>query len=205
MERSLKALTPSRAFSNPEEADAWLLNLITVAEELKPGQPVLSPLANEVLLDLYCEVCEQVGPAAFLEAYSEVMRNSRYRPDIAEIRKAAGCSFEIVSPLETEARGKLQAIIAKQRTNTWKLGARPVSEPGVPAPTFDDVTEAAILELGYGARLAGLEVISRHPALQPPTSSELEADSYKGKQAADVEREWFRAYAQAKREIGSGK
>lgn len=176
----------NRQFSTLEQRDEWLAGLMTVGEAIKPGSPVLQPIAVDALLTLYSSTLEEVGPERFEDAFVRVLETSPFRPDISEIRKAAG-----VGP-DDEAMRQLGAIFAKMRDyDDWRLLEKPRSRPGEPAPTFDARTEAAIALCGLGERRAGLAMLAEHPALA------TEPDPYAGKVRNDVERRWCECYAKA--------
>lgn len=146
---------------------------------------MLDPTANSLLLDLYCETLEEIGKERFESAWRQVLLTSPFRPDISDIRKAAGINRGIVDPTEQEALRGLRTIVQAFRKHERKLKLNP------PYPTFDERTEAAIVDFGDGDRIAGIALLSCHPSLP---WSECEP-AYRLKATQDLERRWVAAYA----------
>jgi hypothetical protein len=157
-----------------------------------------------------------IGDERFDAALLQVLESSTFRPDIAEIRRAAG----VVTPEQRESREAkeaFQAILDAMRIHGPQLKRkrgkliREKDDEGrvltipeyewIEGPTFSPVVEAAILDLGYGVRGAGLDVISRHPALNPPPRNQ-DGDgsehSFRNKLAKDIDNQWLEAFRQAR-------
>jgi hypothetical protein len=164
---------------------------------------------------LWLKTLLEIGEEAFDQALHQVLENSTFRPDIAEIRRVAGVNRGLIDPVAQEAHAELKRLIGLMRKHGPLLKAIPgrvtrdrdddgrslpvsdwVRADEVPAPILEPVTDATIAELGYGSRIAGLEVISRHPALNPATSAE--DAPYRTRNAAELERLWVSTYAQCR-------
>lgn len=198
MKSFLGTLRPSRS------SVEWVLDRISTGELSKPGQPY-DAKTKAILAALWLRTLAEIGEERFDAAYQHVLMNSTFRPDIAEIRKAAG-----LGP-DDEAMREFGAIIQAMRKHGAKLnplsgavmldaGGAPIwdgqkqrREPGTPAPAFTDAAERAITLLGYGERAAGLVVLAEHPAISG------EAGPFAVKLRTDIERRWADAYAQARR------
>lgn len=162
----------------------WILDRISMGELLKPGDP-LDPKTKAFMAVLWLKTLAEIGESRFHLAFQDVVETSRFRPDIAEIRRAAGINRGIVDPTEQDALRGLRTIVLAFRKHERKLKLNP------PYPTFDERTEAAIVDFGDGDRIAGIALLSCHPSLP---WSECEP-AYRLKATQDLERRWVAAYA----------
>jgi hypothetical protein len=218
---SPKALQPSSKFLTPAKRDEWLMTKITVGEELKPGTPVLSPEANDQLLTLYCELVEEVGAEVFDQAWLAVLKTSKFRPDIAEIRKAAGVNHGIVDPMEVAADKALEYVLRSARVHGRQL--RPVlgaivrttdaegrvlqvpeREPSTPFEGFDKATAAALTVVGFGNEPSGFQRVCDLPAMMS-MEEHKSATTYERLQfertMTSFRKEWREAYARSSAEV----
>ena len=190
------SLKPVAGFSNLDAQDAWLMTLITQADMLKPGSPVMDESGLDLLLTLYTEALEQVGKAEFQAAFLEVMRCNPFRPDISEIRKAAGINRGIPDPLRDQAMKELRKLIAIMRVHWSQQSQKLVTvwgkdeqgnrtEEKAAPPALSEKSEAALRELGMGSRESGLLLIAGHPALSKDVD-----ERYRVRNANEVERKW---------------
>jgi hypothetical protein len=168
---------------------------------------VLDAIGKAKITELWRGTLNEIGPAAFDEALKQVLLCSSFHPTIGEIRKAAGINRGVQDPTEQEALRELRKIFELMRTkHTEKL--RPIlgailrdgkneqgqvmqipdREPSTPVP-LEARTEAAIAEMGYGSRIAGLEMIAGHPAI----SKECD-ERFRVKTATEIEKRWIQAY-----------
>lgn len=137
------------------------------------------------MVQLWQGTVDEIGEDAFDRAFGQVLLTSPFRPDISDIRKAAGINRGIVDPTEQDALRGLRTIVQAFRKHERKLKLNP------PYPTFDERTEAAIVDFGDGDRIAGIALLSCHPSLP---WSECEP-AYRLKATQDLERRWVAAYA----------
>lgn len=201
-------------FSTHEQRDAWLASLIVMATAVKPGSPDLNEQAHCLLLDLYGKTLGEVGRERFEKAFVQVLESSTFRPDIAEIRRAAGVNQGIVDPVEVEALEALWQVFAALRKHGPRLmpvlgpvlndgrGADgtilrvPERGPATESPVFTAAIRRAIVAMGYGDRQAGLDALRAHPAMV--TVTDENTTMYHVKNAAWVERRWVSAYREAR-------
>jgi hypothetical protein len=193
-----------------------LLQLISIGEAAKPG-PILDPSLKAFLVTLWQPTYDQIGEAAFYAAFCQVLVELPFRPDIAEIRKAAGVNRGVKSPIEREALGELRRLIEAMRVHGPKMKPKrgnlirdrdedgrlltvpeyEMIQPPVPSP----VVVATLKDLGYGDLMAGLDVISRHPALNPPPRNQ-DGDgsehSFRNKLGKDIDAQWSEAFREAR-------
>ncbi len=175
----------------------------------------MDEFSKSLLVHLWSDTVDEVGEDAFDAALRQVLNKRPFRPDISEIRTAAGLDNALVDPAEQEAKAALRPVIAALRLHGPWL--KPIHgkllndrdsdgralhradwtwEPDTPPPTFDLVTEAALRGLGFGSRQPGLDVVSRHPALNAPADSDT--GSFRQRLAKDVEASWLAAYREAR-------
>lgn len=175
--------------------------------------------AKGALLDLYSELFDQIGVDRFEAAYKFALKTSKFRPDISELYTAAGISLQ--APVESEALAELRRLIEAIRFHGPRMSPkrgnliRDRDEDGrlltvpeyemIPPPAPSIAVRAALEDLGLGDVMAGLDVISRHPALNPPPRNQ-DGDgsehSFRNRLAQDLERQWVQAYMRAKAEVG---
>lgn len=156
-----------------------------------------------MLLGYYLELFNEIGPARFAAAYDLVFNSSKFRPDISELRAAAGVSLAIPDP----AMDALGVVIAKMRIHGPKLREKPgpivrekddeglvlvKPERGqtIPAPVFEDRIEQTLVRVGMGSREAGVAAIACHPSL-PWVESEPQ---YRERDAQAIEKRWAQAW-----------
>lgn len=160
---------------------------------------MLEPMAIDALLDLYSKLLAEIGPERFVAAYELVLNTSKFRPDISELRAAAGASLEF--PIEAEAKSELFELIKLMRHHGRKLTNRGKPEREPPGPRAD-VTMETIRDMGIGSMAAGLEAIWAHPSLdlvRPP--DELgEMESFRAVAGEKIERKWIEFYTKRKAE-----
>jgi hypothetical protein len=156
-------------------------------------------MAIEALLDLYSELLSEIGPERFVAAYKLVLGSSKFRPDISELRAAAGATLQF--PIEQEAKDEFAKLIKLLRHHGRKLtnrGNPPKDPPGILA----DVVMGTIRDMGFGDIRAGLEAIWAHPALdlvRPP--DELDSlESFRAVAGEKIERRWLELYTRRKAE-----
>lgn len=208
----LQPVVRSSTSTSPQRV-AWIAERLTAAELSKPG-PELDAFTKKLLFRLWLGTLEEIGEEAFDKALELVMHTSTFRPDIAEIRKAAGVNRGIVDPVEHEALSQLTIvfmalrkhgqklqpirgeILNDGRDNDGRIMALPRRAPWVSAPAFSEATETAISALGYGDRLAGLQALMAHPAMLCEAEGANTA-SYRVRNAQWVEKQWLAAYANA--------
>jgi len=175
---------------------------------------VLSDPALDLLLHLYSKAVDEVGKEAFEQAFLHVMETSPFRPDISEIRKAAGINRGIQDPTEKKALSELGFILGimrlhgpeikpihgkllKDRDEDGRILPRNKWEfaPDTPTPRLDAQTEAALCQMGMGSREGGLELIACHPALPWNSSKDdAEARKFKVRNAAEIEKRWIESW-----------
>lgn len=160
---------------------------------------MLEPMAIDALLDLYSKLLAEIGPERFVAAYELVLNTSKFRPDISELRAAAGASLEF--PIESEAKSELFELIKLMRHHGRKLTNRGKPEREPPGPRADVAMET-IRDMGIGSMAAGLEAIWAHPSLdlvRPP--DELgEMGSFRAVAGEKIERKWIEFYTKRKAE-----
>jgi len=165
----------------------WVLDRISMAELLKPGEP-LDANTKAFMAALWLKTLAEIGEDSFQTAFVRVIENSTFRPDIAEIRKAAG-----INP-DREALKELKFLIGAMRVHTPRL-VTIYAEKGnpqsakVPPPPLGEKTEAALRELGMGSREEGLRVIAGHPAISKDVD-----EKYRVKNAMEIEKRWVEAW-----------
>jgi hypothetical protein len=168
------------------------------------------------MTQLWQETLDEIGPEQFDAAFRQVLNESTWRPDIADIRKAAGVATREQRE-SREAKEALQAILEAMRFHGPKMNPkhgkliREKDEDGrlltvpeyeiINPPSPSPVVVATLKELGFGDVGAGLDVISRHPALNPPPRNQ-DGDgsehSFRNKLATDIDGQWFEAFRQAR-------
>lgn len=217
---SPKTSLQNRQSSTTEQRDAWLLSKITLGELLKPGTPILNMEALDLLLELYSELLDEIGADAFDAAFRQVLKTSPFRPDIMEIRRAAGVNRGNTDPVELEADAQLQVLIegmrgphgmelkpilgkvmyGTEKDPRDKDGMRdptPDRHPSTPFP-FEKRTEAALVKLGRGKLAAGIDVIADHPTLSRKRDADREEYQFNRIQQADrIEKKFLAAYREA--------
>ena len=199
--RLTKTSQPNNELSTVSMRNAWLMNKITAGELLKPGAPVLNQQALEVLLFLYAELYDEIGHERFEAAYTHVLKTSKFRPDISELRVAAGATFQ--SDFEREAMAAFQVVIAeiRQRTVTLRpLGGNiirdkdengrylenPIRAPLRKFEGFPKPIQEALERMGWGDWRKGVEVIGEHPAV----AEQHEEGGWMLKTAEQIETRW---------------
>jgi hypothetical protein len=136
----------------------------------------------------------ELGQERFDAAFKQVLLTSSFRPDISEIRKAAGVNHGIVDPVEQQAMKELRFLIAAMRVHTPRLVTifaekGNMESPKVPPPRLSDKSEAALLEIGMGSREAGLCAIAGHPAISKDVD-----ERFRNRNAAEIERKWCESW-----------
>lgn len=210
MENKEKALVlhkQPKTLSEFCEQDEWLLQRISTVEQITRG-PVLDAIAKAKMTELWRGTLNEIGPARFDEALKHVIQASSFHPTIAEIRKAAGINRGIQDPVEQKAMSELRLILAIMRVHGVQMKPLvgrilndgkdeqgrvlqvPLRTPETRPPTLEPRTEAAIVELGFGSRVAGLEMIAGHPAINKECDPQ-----FRLKNAAEIEKRWIQAYA----------
>lgn len=209
---SMQASKPSTSF----DQNSWLMEKIALASILKPGVPVLNPNALVTLVESYSKLVDEIGVNNFETAYTHVWETSKFRPDIAEIRAAAGAIPASPAELSPDsAANVLASILAAMREQGWRLQgilgpvlndgrdengqilAKPKRAPCTPPATFSPQTERAILLLGFGDRKSGLGMLACHPTITGFTEEER---SFQLRDARDIEQRWAEVYLRAKSE-----
>lgn len=169
-------------------------DLIAAAELLKPS-PALTDEARTLMINLWCKTLEEIGVARFDQALQLVMETTTFRPDIAEIRKAAGVNHGVVDPMEVAADAALICVI--QSIRAYRKNS------GTPHAGFDAPTEGALRSVGLGNVGAGLDRVGDLPVLLPP-EAHRGADTFETGQfertMTNFRREWREAYARASKE-----
>jgi hypothetical protein len=201
MEKQPNSKTSMRklSISEIERRDAWLLNKITIGELVKPGAPVLSKPALDVLMDLYSCLLDEIGYERFEEAYSLVLNTSKFRPDISELRAAAGANLQF--PIEAEAKREFLDLIKLQRHHGWKLTNRGTPEKDPPLPLRRIIADV-LDDMGYGDIKGGLRAVWEHPALdQVRPGEEMDSlESFRRVAGEKIERKWVEFYTRRKAE-----
>jgi hypothetical protein len=156
-------------------------------------------MAIDALLDLYSKLLGEIGPERFVAAYEMVLNTSKFRPDISELRAAAGATLHL--PVEQEAKDEFAKLIPLLRHHGRKLAnwGKPPIEPPKP---FADVVMGTIADFGFGDIRAGLEAIWAHPALDLVRDArELdELESFRAVAGEKIERKWVEFYTRRKAE-----
>lgn len=178
----------------------WISQRIQAGELCKPG-PEIDDFTRKLLLGLWLETLAEIGQERFDAAFKQVLLSSNFRPDIAEIRKAAGLNRGIVDPVEREAMRELRFLIAAMRIHGPELKALPgrviFTDDGAkegretPAPQLSERTENALQSLGMGSRNAGLSFLACHPALNPDDATER---PFRARNAAGIEKRWIESW-----------
>jgi hypothetical protein len=83
--------------------------------------------------------------------------------------------------------------IIRDKDDDGLVLVKPVRSADTFHPGFSDRTEAAILNMGFGSRAAGLEAIAVHPALDGKAASTDNRDAFRTKNAQEIEQRWTRA------------
>lgn len=160
---------------------------------------MLSKPALDVLMDLYSCLLDEIGYDRFEQAYAFVLNTSKFRPDISELRAAAGASLEF--PTQAEAKTELFELIKLMRHHGRKLTNRGTPPKDPPGPRAD-VTMDTIRDMGVGSMNAGLEAIWAHPSLdlvRPPDELD-EMESFRAVAGEKIERKWVEYYTKRKAE-----
>jgi hypothetical protein len=170
---------------------------------------------TERAMQAYVAVLSQLSREEAIKAFSRALEECRYFPTPSQLLEFAGRTSANLTPMWAAAFGtilkamrtphglELRAVpgkIIREKDDEGLVLVKPEREPETPAPTFDAVTEAAICIMGHGSREAGLEAISRHPAVHPRFQQgrvEAPTDAFAAKTAADLEKRWAQAYAEA--------
>lgn len=97
------AILPSKNSSSAELAD----RLLSLSEETKQSRP-LTPEGRTLVLMFWKESVEEVGEKRFYEAWKNCMLESRFVPDISEIRREIASSVRPVTVAEKIARSLAQ-------------------------------------------------------------------------------------------------
>lgn len=220
MENRLSQTTsqPSKRIST-EERDAWLMSKITMGEILKPGAP---PILNEdsaldKLMERYSELLDEIGPKRFEAAYDFVLDTSKFRPDISELRAAAGVTRQ--NPFDVEALAQFKRLIQVLRKHGRKLQMVlgeilndgkddeglvlqvPKRAPSILPPELPTLVEATVLDMGYGSsQQVGLDAVWAHPAFDDIRDrDELDQmGSFRASAAEKIERRWIQHYTRNK-------
>ena len=142
----------------------WILEAISLAERLKPGTPVLDLKAREALVNLYCALLIEIGQERFEEAFQRVLNSSKFRPDISELREAAGAPMQ--NPYHVQALEDLKTLFIIMREHGKTI--RPTRQKDgstLTPPRLNETTVLTCRELGFGDAYAGFEFVFNHPAL----------------------------------------
>jgi len=136
------------------------------------------------MVGLWADTCLELGGQKFDEAFRHVLKTSTFRPDIAEIRKAAG--LDDTDPTEKAALLALQNLLKLIRDYGPKLRRKS------PYPELDARTESTLLALGSGMRDLGLELVATHPNV---TTDAVEGN-YRLRTINEIEKKWINAWRQ---------
>lgn len=192
----------------------WVMKRISLTEILKPGQ-ALDDFSKTYIAKMWLETLSEIGEERFDAALMHVLKTSSFRPDIVDIRKAAG----MIDPLRKECKAKLRILLEGMRSRHG-LKLRPIHgapiygteedprdkygerdrEPErhmVPFP-FEKRTEEALVELGEGNLAAGIYYISKHPSLKQNQDSD--EGQYQGdplRKADSILQAFIEAYREA--------
>lgn len=200
-----KSSKPVEGFSTVDQQDEWLMAMITQGEILKPGSPVMNDSSLELLLTLYSETLETVGKAQFQAAFLKVLRDSSFRPDIADIRRAAGlhpndAAMAALRTLIVDMRvhwmpksHKMQPRLAKRVDGVLVRDSGGTEWLAPPDPT--QAVVLALRELGFGDVNAGLEFVYGHPALDAiRPAEELDHLPFRSTAGEKIEKRWCEIY-----------
>lgn len=151
------------------------------------------------MVQLWQQTLNLIGEARFDEAFRKVLNESKFRPDIAEIRAAAGVTDESDSRAMADFLHVIAVIrkhtvnlkptgdvIIKDRGDDGRLLEVPIRSPKVPFPGFSAHTEETLERMGWGDARKGLLVVAEHPAV----ASEHEAGGWMLKTAEQIETRW---------------
>lgn len=151
------------------------------------------------MVQLWQQTLNEIGEARFDDAFRKVLNESKFRPDIAEIRAAAG--YENRNNAEADAAllevfavirvhtidlKPTGGVIIRDRDIDGRLLASPERSPRIPFPGFPKTVEEALERMGWGDAKKGLEVVASHPAV----SSQVEAGGWMLKTAEQIEKRW---------------
>ena len=159
-----KSLTSTQVSKPSGQQKTWVLKLITAGDLLKPGMPVLNEQAREMLVNLYSHLLIEIGPDRFQQAYDLVLNSSKFRPDISELREAAGAPMQ--NPYHVQALEDLKTLFIIMREHGKTI--RPTRQKDgstLTPPRLNETTVLACRELGFGDAYAGFEFVYNHPAL----------------------------------------
>lgn len=151
------------------------------------------------MVQLWLQTLNIIGEARFDEAFRKVLNESKYRPDIAEIRAAAGIGdyddeaakaglhevFAVIRKRTVELK-PLGGHIIRERDEDDRLLASPVRAPLDKFTGFPDPIHGTLERMGWGDWHKGVEVVGGHPAV----SSEVEAGGWMLKTAEQIEKRW---------------
>lgn len=213
MTETSPTLNPSAKPQHSSTATSLVLQRISTCEALKPGSP-LSPESRALQTRLWTRTFLELGQERFDAAMLRVLQDSTYRPDIAEIRRAAGIPtgsealeaeamqelrviFDAMRFFGTKLKRKLGAVLNDGRDEHGRPIAIPNREPETPAPTFSARTEAALVDMGRGARQAGIDALSLHPAISLHDLKD-DAVAFRNQLRLSIESQWLDSYRRAK-------
>lgn len=169
------------------------------------------------LLTRYSEFLDEVGPERFIAAYRLVLDTSKFRPDISELRAAAGVTRQ--NPFEVEALAQLKKLLAVLRKHKRTLQpikgellndgkdeqglvlVVPLYKPSTLPPEMPQLVQSTILDMGYGSsQQVGLDAIWVHPALDDIRDrDELDQmGAFRASAAAKIELRWIQHYTRNK-------
>lgn len=114
MEAAVSSESQKQAVGPLNSWNEWIMRLVEAGEALKPG-PALGAYSKALQTRLWRKTLDEIGAERFEAAFLEVMEKSPYRPDIEEIRRAAGVNAGIIDPVREEALAAMRRVIEAMR------------------------------------------------------------------------------------------
>jgi hypothetical protein len=186
----------------PSHREAAIEALALLADALGRGIPAGNGLR------LHLAVLEGMTREQCVRAISRAAETSSFFPTPAQLVELSG---RVEPSRDGDAMDALRTVIEAMRKHGPELKpipgevirdkdddglvlVKPQRAPDTFHPGFSDRTEAAILNMGFGSRTAGLEAIAVHPALDGKPASADNRDAFRTKNAQEIEQRWIRAF-----------
>jgi hypothetical protein len=161
--------------------------------------PVLNREAKDLLVNLYCGLLAEIGRERFEQAYQFVLGTSKFRPDLSELREAAGAP--LYNPHHEAALADLRLVIDRlrihgpKRDKSW-IDINDRSKGIRHAEPMPESAQKALLEVGWGDLKAGLAWVWQLPCLD----SVREGDEELPFRSQDkLEAKWVQAWIKAQK------
>lgn len=200
------------ALTRPQEmqnlfAELWSASTppqVSMAACLAQLAASLDQPVSEAMAKGYLAVLSRLTRDEAVQAFGRAMESCKYFPRPSELLDLAGRA-PAGDPLRNAAMLALRAVLDVIRTFGSELRPRggkfvdrdkdgellhtAYHEPSTPAPTLPAEIEAALEELGYGDRVAGLRALA--------TLTERAEGPWQVAENRKLEQRWFEAYARA--------